>query len=451
MRCIVASQIHCDMKVDELLLAAFYKHHVDQAAAFDRHVDAMTAGHALPMPQILQVIELAKHTVWRLDGACTNMQVTVNNGIVLEPVRVGQIIGTYAPLVTLPPALFLRGDALSELERHMTKFTIVFYTAFVIATKEQAVAVTQKFPPQTYKNVKWADVMMPALSMMVTFADFLEGKDMDEDEFTHRLQLFALFISLVVRCPDSCACEILYAPEYYDLVTDNVRPNCMLHKMNVDLPFVKRLDVSVCTSHFMPRVVYAQQDIDVGQFLTVPAINPFSIVEESNNHHPCKFTPPFMRDSSTEPVLNRLATLMNQRENNIGTACTELTSSFRSMVKRLNHLKPNAEYPPEWPCTMPPMLVMHMFMLSQLVLKLDKSDPIVATIVHLLEKYVPVGFATVPWPGLNVELYSRLCRFYPEEQFNKLRESMYAVAQQQIGRCPDQLLREFDELVITMH
>ncbi len=437
------------MKLDELILAAFYKHHPNHVDAFDRHVEAMTAGHALPMPQIMQVMELAKNTVWRIDGGRTNMHVTINNGIAMESIAAGQIIGTYFPLVTLPPALYLRGEAMSDMQQHMTKFTIIFYTAFAVATKQQADTITQMFSPQTYKKVKWADVLMPALSMMVTFADFFEEINMEEDEFVFRLQLFALFVTLVVRCPDSCACEILYPPEYYDLVTDNVRPNCMLHKLNVNLPFIKRLDVAVCTSHFMPRVVYAQHSVEIGQFLTVPAINPFCVLEVSNKEHPSKFTPRFLRDSSSDVVLDKLGDMLNQQTCNIVGAATDLAASMRIIVKQVDDLKPKPEYPEEWPCSMPPMLVMHMFMLSQLLYQLKPSEPIYNTVVTLLEKYVPMGFATLPWPGLNLELYSRLCRFYPEPQFLKLRQNMYAVVQQQFNFCPDKMLLKFAELTMS--
>ena len=440
--------------LDEFLLEHFYKHFANQHEAFEAHVQAMTAGHALNIDQIHQIGKVATATIVQLQGTRVNMKCYVANGIALEDIQPGQIIGAYRPIVTLPPAVILKAASLSTFEQTMTRFCVVFLASFHVITAEQAFQISAMFPPQVYKTMKWQDIMLPTLTMMTTFADLLQNVQYSEPEMFHRLCVFALFMTYVVRCPDACACEILYPPEYYDLVTDNVHPNAMPHRVDMDFPFWKQGDVGSCMTHFMPRVVYAQHAILTGQYITIPSINPFSISLNVNatddKKHPALHTIKTSEADFDTVVFKNMLLCGKMQPTETGDYLKRLTASLLQLAGRLDDLNVNPKLPTEWPCTMSPVVAMHMFLIAHLLQTLDLELPECKSAIAALEKYVPKGFSTMLWPGVYMELYCRLCRFYTHAAFDNLRKDMYILTKTHLGICPADLETDINNLMTNV-
>lgn len=341
----------------------------------------------------------SKCTLFMAPGNRCTLTKAVRNGVALEEIERGEVIGTFRPVVAVP------GGSNAP--------SIKFLAAMIHADTEWLYDWTGTVPADLVCSpADLATVATVAMVLAVELAKYTSALMFTADEFSHRLALFSMLSARAVRCR-CCSATALYGTEALCLGNDcHFRPRAAFRGAHV-LPVHRPPSDEVCAVHVTePRVLRAQHPIPIGGIITVAnAANPFGQSQASAPHPKHVYPMYTFRCEGVEAIItagHRIKTtttidvddpaLTADLQRFLDTVLTGATTpiSTRRMLEARTNAHNNFDGGPipteVWPCPIPADI-------HDALLDLPMADT-----VDFINKHYVRGMEKAGWPAVLLDL-----------------------------------------------
>lgn len=420
-------QKSCDLAPGKKLTAMEQKHIEDAATDMTMDLLLPTVEHTATEEEVLKVMAMGKeNTIYNklLDQPLSIAKRNIIHGILVDEagVKPGDELGLHYPVLSFP----MFGNAREEIS-----IMYAFFVACIHAPLDWVAAVIKLYPNYVTTDLT-TGTLIRALNMCHVFAAHFIDDLSTQTAAGQRLVFFQLLLDYVLPCPMHCGRQILYGPEFYAMVQDDVRPNaaCLLHGFAT--PFAPQVEFEKCSRHLRPRLVYAQHCIENGQFVTMATRHPFMDIpnETGVDPHPARVCPSYsvgktgaadykftlfpngkmdVGDNSKE---NEACTILFKKlmvnADTVEQNFTELSRVLRDMAQvYCNFPSKNSCANHFWPCTMPQLALKYFNNLSVLLgMEQDlETNPEALEAMRVVTQLLPSALASMAWPSWLLDLY----------------------------------------------
>ncbi len=384
--------------LEDFLVERFYGLFTDKQKALDRHVDASAVAFDFTPQEMLNIELAATATYFEVDmHNLTKKHVNLANGIALDPIEPGELIQATKPLVLFLPPLAITT---------MQEYVVPFYAAFFVAEAAWVIKAVALYPKHVLKDTKWPKLLEACLTLYVTFGEVAEKMpERPCDELNARLLLFALMATKSSECLHRCGHMRLMGPDHFQPVRDDMRPNAAFFGNNLRLPFsCTHMEAGTCGFHERAWVLYAQQPIAMGEFVTVARTNPF-MAELDDIYHPAQFLPMLSSKSpmatyKEDSIQKEMHGLLQkpaseERLNRVSTLIMDLALLF-------NNFEPTHASP--WPAAITFTGTELFNILDNYVRRLPPGQS-KTTACKVVDRFAVPAFASFQWPSILVDMY----------------------------------------------